>query len=214
MRFSVSLVAFSLATLVAASPVVRRDVINEVGANVHYTPGEYPGFAGGEHPGNAFPGGPGHDGPGHDGPVHGGPGHDGPGHGGPGHDGPGHDGPGHGGPGHDGPGHGGPGHGDGGVNACGVTPGQISALTPLLNKLGLSTTVNGVKQLVDKLLYSVGDLLESPGINGRGGLVDTVSDLVRGLLGQPLDLHNTVDALTEILETQVPCLLDTVLPKP
>ncbi|KAJ2609456.1 hypothetical protein H4S08_004046 [Coemansia sp. RSA 1365] len=131
MRFSVSLVAFSLASLVAASPVVRRDVINEIDSNVHYAPGEYPGF-GGDHPGDIFPGGPGHDGPGHG----------------------------------------------------------------------------------DKVLYSVGDLLESPGINGRGGLVDAVSNLVRGLLGQPLDLHDAVDALTEILETQVPCLLDTLLPKP
>ncbi|KAJ2387252.1 hypothetical protein H4S02_003451 [Coemansia sp. RSA 2611] len=90
----------------------------------------------------------------------------------------------------------------------------ISALTPLLNKLGLSTTVDGVKQLVDKLLFSVGGLLESPGINGRGGLIDLVNNLVKGLLGQPLDLHNTIDAVTSILENQVPCLLDTVLPKP
>ncbi|KAJ1851582.1 hypothetical protein LPJ73_003006, partial [Coemansia sp. RSA 2703] len=99
-------------------------------------------------------------------------------------------------------------------NACGVSPGQISALTPLLNKLGLSTTIDGVKQLVDKLLFSVGGLLESGGVNGSGGVVDLVNNLVKGLLGQPLELHNTVDALTSILENQVPCLLDTVLPKP
>ncbi|KAI9479677.1 hypothetical protein BX667DRAFT_186963 [Coemansia mojavensis] len=105
-------------------------------------------------------------------------------------------------------------NGNGGLNACGVTPGQISALTPLLNKLGLSTTVDGVKQLVDKVVNSVGGLLESPGVNGSGGLIDLVSNVVKGLLGQPLDLHNTVDALTSILENQVPCLLDTVLPKP
>ncbi|KAJ2288089.1 hypothetical protein IWW55_006579 [Coemansia sp. RSA 2706] len=90
----------------------------------------------------------------------------------------------------------------------------ISALTPLLDKLGLSTTIDGVKQLVDNLLDSVGGLLESPGINGSGGLIDVVNNLVQGLLGTPLDLHNTVDALTSILENQVPCLLDTVLPKP
>ncbi|KAJ2020981.1 hypothetical protein GGI06_002300 [Coemansia sp. S85] len=117
------------------------------------------------------------------------------------------------------PGNGGgtpPGNGGGsnGKNVCGVTPNQISALTPLLNKLGLSTTVDGVKQLVDKLLLSTGGLLESPGVNGSGGLIDLVNNLVKGLLGQPLDLHNTVDALTQILEKQVPCLLDTVLPKP
>ncbi|KAJ2696288.1 hypothetical protein FB645_006241 [Coemansia sp. IMI 203386] len=91
---------------------------------------------------------------------------------------------------------------------------SIAALTPLLNKLGLSTTVDGVKQLVDKLLFSVGGLLESGGINGNGGVIDLVNNLVKGLLGQPLDLHNTVDAVTSILENQVPCLLDTLLPKP
>ncbi|KAJ2900679.1 hypothetical protein IWW38_000353 [Coemansia aciculifera] len=106
------------------------------------------------------------------------------------------------------------GGGSGGKNVCGVSPNQISALTPLLNKLGLSTTVDGVKQLVDKLLLSTGGLLESPGVNGSGGVIDLVNNLVKGLLGQPLDLHNTVDAVTEILEKQVPCLLDTVLPKP
>ncbi|KAJ2900678.1 hypothetical protein IWW38_000352 [Coemansia aciculifera] len=119
-----------------------------------------------------------------------------------------------GGNGGNGGGNGGNGGGNGGKNACGVSPDQISALTPLLNKLGLSTTVDGVKQLVDKLLLSTGGLLESPGINGRGGLIDLVNNLVKGLLGQPLDLHNTVDAVTSILENQVPCLLDTVLPKP
>ncbi|KAJ2157816.1 hypothetical protein GGF46_004237 [Coemansia sp. RSA 552] len=100
------------------------------------------------------------------------------------------------------------------ANDCGVTSGQISALTPLLDKLGLSTTVDGVKQLVDKLLGSVSGLLESQGVNGSGGLIDTVDNLVQGLLGSSLNLHNTVTALASILENQVPCLLDTVLPKP
>ncbi|KAJ1840808.1 hypothetical protein LPJ70_004484 [Coemansia sp. RSA 2708] len=102
----------------------------------------------------------------------------------------------------------------GGKNGCGITSGQISALTPLLDKLGLSTTVDGVKQLVKKLVGTVDDLLKSPGVSGSGGLVDVVSNVVKGLLGEPLDLHNTVDALTSILENQVPCLLDTALPKP
>ncbi|KAJ1831976.1 hypothetical protein LPJ63_003889 [Coemansia sp. RSA 2711] len=100
------------------------------------------------------------------------------------------------------------------VDLATVDLATISALTPLLDKLGLSTTIDGVKQLVDNLLDSVGGLLESPGINGSGGLIDVVNNLVQGLLGTPLDLHNTVDALTSILENQVPCLLDTVLPKP
>ncbi|KAJ2451590.1 hypothetical protein EV183_003520 [Coemansia sp. RSA 2336] len=183
MRFSLSVAAFSLASVVAASPVLlRRGAVSELNAHAHYVPEFVPSYPSGAIPGG-FPGGnfPGGF-------------------------------PGNGGNGNDN-GNGGNGS-NGGLNACGVTPGQISALTPLLNKLGLSTTVDGVKQLVDKLVNSVGGLLESPGVNGGGGLIDLVNNVVKGLLGQPLELHNTVDALTSILENQVPCLLDTVLPKP
>ncbi|KAJ1751530.1 hypothetical protein LPJ79_002009 [Coemansia sp. RSA 1821] len=69
-------------------------------------------------------------------------------------------------------------------------------------------------QLVDNVLFGVGGLLESNAINGSGGLIELVDNLVTGLLGTSLNLHNTVDALTSILENQVPCLLDTVLPEP
>ncbi|KAJ1751531.1 hypothetical protein LPJ79_002010 [Coemansia sp. RSA 1821] len=216
MRLSLSFAAFSLASVVAASPVLlRRGVVSEINAHGHYAPEfvpSYPsgaipgGFPGGNHPGG-FPGnngGNGNNGNGNNG--NGGNGNNG--NGGNGNNG-------DGGNGDNGSGNNGNGsNGNGGLNACGVTPGQISALTPLLNKLGLSTTVDGVKQLVDKVVNSVGGLLESPGVNGSGGLIDLVSNVVKGLLGQPLDLHNTVDALTSILENQVPCLLDTVLPKP
>ncbi|KAJ2724838.1 hypothetical protein GGI07_001691 [Coemansia sp. Benny D115] len=99
-------------------------------------------------------------------------------------------------------------------NVCGVTPDQISALTPLLNKLGLSTTVDGVKELVNNLAYSTGELLQSPGINGKGGAVDLVNNVSKGLLGETLDLHNTVDFTGILLKEQIPCLLDTVAPKP
>ncbi|KAJ2451589.1 hypothetical protein EV183_003519 [Coemansia sp. RSA 2336] len=108
--------------------------------------------------------------------------------------------------------HGGQGGFPGGPGNGGFPGGP--ALTPLLNKLGLSTTVNGVKELVDNVLYGVGGLLESNAINGNGGLIELVDNLVKGLLGTSLNLHNTVDALTSILENQVPCLLDTVLPEP
>ncbi|KAJ2870846.1 hypothetical protein GGH93_005274 [Coemansia aciculifera] len=173
--------------------------------------GNPPGNGGGNPPGNGGGGNPPGNGGGGTPPGNGGGGNP-PGNGG------GSTPPGNGGgstpPGNGGGSNPGGGSGSSGKNVCGVTPNQISALTPLLNKLGLSTTVDGVKQLVDKLLLSVGGLLESPGVNGSGGLVDLVNNLVKGLLGQPLDLHNTVDAVTQILEKQVPCLLDTVLPKP
>ncbi|KAJ2657196.1 hypothetical protein IW148_005303 [Coemansia sp. RSA 1199] len=204
----------------------------DVGYPGHGGPGNGgPGGPGNGGPGNGGPGGPGNGGPGNGGPGNGGPGSGGPGNGGNGDNNGGNggnnggdgnggnnggDGDGNGGDGNGGDGNGGNSGngGNGNVNSCGVTPGQISALTPLLNKLGLSTTIDGVKQLVDKLLFSVGGLLESPGINGNGGLIDLVNNLVKGLLGSSLDLHNTIDAVTSILENQVPCLLDTLLPKP
>ncbi|KAJ2161333.1 hypothetical protein GGH16_005115 [Coemansia sp. RSA 560] len=226
MRFSSSLSAFALASLVAAAPLARRSVINEINHDIQYNPGAFPSYPGanfpGGHgsgfPGNGFPGSglPGNGGPGGNNGNNGGNGSNGSGNngnGGNGNNGNGGSGNnGSGGSGNNGSGSNGGGSGD--KNGCGITSGQISALTPLLDKLGLSTTVDGVKQLVKNLLSSVDGLLESPGVNGSGGLVDLVNNVVKGLLGQPLDLHNTVDALTSILKNQVPCLLDTVLPKP
>ncbi|KAJ2468840.1 hypothetical protein GGI02_003581 [Coemansia sp. RSA 2322] len=199
MRISSSVFALTLASYVAAMPFVRRYGWDDVAhggypSPVYHPAQHYPGFPGGGNGGNG--GNP--------------PGNGGNGGNPPGNGGNGGNPPGNGGNGGTPPGNG----GSGGKNVCGVTPNQISALTPLLNKLGLSTTVDGVKQLVDKLLDSTGGLLESAGVNGKGGLIDLVNNLVKGLLGQPLDLHNTVDAVTEILEKQVPCLLDTLLPKP
>ncbi|KAJ2120694.1 hypothetical protein IW147_004882 [Coemansia sp. RSA 720] len=237
MRFSSSLSAFALASLVAAAPLARRSVFNEINHDIQYNPGAFPSYPGavfpGGHgsgfPGNGFPGSglPGNGAPGGNNGNNGGNGSNGNGgsgnngNGGSGNNGSGGNGnngsggngnTGSGGNGDNGSGSNGGGSGD--KNGCGITSGQISALTPLLDKLGLSTTVDGVKQLVKKLLSTVDGLLESPGVNGSGGLVDLVNNVVKGLLGQPLDLHNTVDALTSILKNQVPCLLDTVLPKP
>ncbi|KAJ2539044.1 hypothetical protein EV175_006392 [Coemansia sp. RSA 1933] len=223
MRFSSSIIAFGLASFAAASPVlVRRDnfIVEDeypFGAGHGGLPGPHggPGFPGGGLPGGGLPGGglpggglPGGGLPGGGLPGGGLPGGGAPGGGAPGGGAPGGSAPGGGAPGGSAPG------GGAGSNACGVTPDQISALTPLLNKLGLSTTVDGVKKLVKNILSGVDGLLAGPAVNGSGGLIDTVNNLVKGLLGEPLDLHNTVTALVSILQNQVPCLLDTVLPKP
>ncbi|KAJ2144901.1 hypothetical protein IW142_002892 [Coemansia sp. RSA 564] len=170
MRFSSSLSAFALASLVAAAPLARRSVINEINHDIQYNPGAFPSY-----PGANFPGGHGSGFPGN------------------------------GFPGSGLPGNGGPG-GNNGNNGGNGSNGS--------GNNGNGGNVDGVKQLVKNLLSSVDGLLESPGVNGSGGLVDLVNNVVKGLLGQPLDLHNTVDALTSILKNQVPCLLDTVLPKP
>ncbi|KAJ2402653.1 hypothetical protein GGI23_000565 [Coemansia sp. RSA 2559] len=208
MRFSSSIIAFALASFAAASPVVLRrgNFIIEDGypyGSEHGgppSPHGGPGFPGGGAPGGGFPGG-------------GFPGGGAPGGSSPGGSSPGGSSPGGSSPGGSSPGDSSSSGGSSGGN-CGVTPGQISALTPLLDKLGLSTTVDGVKKLVKNILGGVDGLLAGPAVNGSGGLIDTVNNLVKGLLGEPLDLHNTVTALVSILQNQVPCLLDTVLPKP
>ncbi|KAJ1770742.1 hypothetical protein IW140_003678 [Coemansia sp. RSA 1813] len=236
MRFSSSIIAFGLASFAAASPVVYRrgNFIIEDGYPFGSGHGGPPGLPGGGLPGGGLPGGglpggglpggglPGGGAPGGGAPGGGAPGGGAPGGGAPGGGAPGGGAPGGGSGGAPGGGSGGaPGGGSGGsggsgsgTNACGVTPGQISALTPLLDKLGLSTTVDGVKKLVKNILSGVDGLLAGPAVNGSGGLIDTVNNLVKGLLGEPLDLHNTVTALVSILQNQVPCLLDTALPKP
>ncbi|KAJ2664353.1 hypothetical protein IWW48_000871 [Coemansia sp. RSA 1200] len=240
MRFSSSIIALALATFAAAAPLTERSGNFIIEDSYPFAPGHggppgHPGggapgggFPGGGLPGGGFPGGglPGGGAPGGGLPGGGAPGGGAPGGGAPGGGAPGGGAPGGGAPGGGAPGGGAPGNGgnggapggnnggSGGLNACGVTPDQISALTPLLNKLGLSTTVDGVKKLVKNILSGVDGLLAGPAVNGNGGLVDLVNNLVKGLLGQPLDLHNTVTALVSILQNQVPCLLDTVLPKP
>ncbi|KAJ1992691.1 hypothetical protein GGI25_002024 [Coemansia spiralis] len=238
MRFTSTILAFALATFAAASPVVRRGnwVVDAYPQPAYpsYPGGGFPGGPGGGFPGGpggGFPGGPGGGfpgGPGGGAPGGGNNGGNGGGNNGGngGNDGGNNGGGNNGGNGGNNGGNGGNnggnggnnggngGNGGGNNNACGVTPNQISALTPLLNKLGLSTTVDGVKQLVKHVLQGVDGLLAGPAVNGSGGLIDLVNNLVKGLLGQPLDLHNTVTALVSILENQVPCLLDTILPKP
>ncbi|KAJ1726885.1 hypothetical protein LPJ61_004896 [Coemansia biformis] len=97
-----------------------------------------------------------------------------------------------------------------GANACGVTPDQVAALSPLLHQLGLATTVDGVKQLVNHILRNLGGLILQP----VGGLLNAVTGILNGLLGVNIPLDGTVTALANLIAVQVPCILDTVLPNP
>ncbi|KAJ2868318.1 hypothetical protein GGH94_000158 [Coemansia aciculifera] len=123
---------------------------------------------------------------------------------------------------------GGPGNGDGNGNngggngnnggsngsgrgVCGLTRGQVAALTPLLKKLGLAKTGNEVKKLVNNIVQSLGDLLNSDGITQ---LLGTVDQLINGLGLAGLDLKPGVDEIVSILRNQVPCLLNTLVPLP
>ncbi|KAJ2076492.1 hypothetical protein H4R24_005670 [Coemansia sp. RSA 988] len=100
---------------------------------------------------------------------------------------------------------------DGGddTNECGVSKDNIAALKPLLQKLRLDETVDGVKQLAEILLGGVGGVLTGP----VSGLVGGVTGLVAGITGININLDGTLDAVANLLDTQVPCLLDTVARK-
>lgn len=94
---------------------------------------------------------------------------------------------------------------------CGLRPGQVSALTPLVSELKLSQTVDDVKRLVKQITDLLGDTLQESAVTSILSIVD---NLVAGLGLGGLNLKPTVDSVTSILYKQVPCLLDTLLPKP
>ncbi|ORX72626.1 hypothetical protein DL89DRAFT_264844 [Linderina pennispora] len=98
-----------------------------------------------------------------------------------------------------------------GGGVCGLSPTQVSALTPLLKKLGLAPTVNEVKNVVDNIVFSLGDLLGSEGISQ---LLGAVNSLVKDLGLGGLDARPAVNEVISILRNQVPCLLNTLLPLP
>ncbi|PIA17231.1 hypothetical protein COEREDRAFT_86231 [Coemansia reversa NRRL 1564] len=201
MRFITVATIAAAAACVAASPFAAPNyggnVAQVIGAPILAPP---PIIGGYPHPG--YPGGgPGH---GNDGPGNGDNGSDNDGSHGGGHNG-GHDG-GHGG-GHDG-GHGGP---IGNPADCGLRPGQKAALTPLLRELKLTRTVDDLKHLTHQITDLLADTLQEDAVSS---LLNVVDSLVAGLGLGGLDLQPAVDSVTSILRKQVPCLVDTLLPKP
>ncbi|KAJ1739439.1 hypothetical protein LPJ79_002014 [Coemansia sp. RSA 1821] len=98
-----------------------------------------------------------------------------------------------------------------GSGICGLTEDQVSALTPLLKKLGLAQTGDEIKELVRNIVFGVGDILESDTITQ---LLDTVDKLVNSLGLGGLDTKPAVDEVVSVLRNQVPCLLNTLLPLP
>ncbi|KAJ2716198.1 hypothetical protein H4R19_000779 [Coemansia spiralis] len=98
-----------------------------------------------------------------------------------------------------------------GFGVCGLTPGQVAALTPLLQKLGLADTGNEIKKLTKNIVYGLGGILGSESITHLLVSVDKIVDSL-GLGG--LDVKPAVDEVISILRNQVPCLLNTLLPLP
>ncbi|KAJ2697739.1 hypothetical protein H4218_003769 [Coemansia sp. IMI 209128] len=94
---------------------------------------------------------------------------------------------------------------------CGLKPGQVSALTPLVEELKLTRTVADLKHLTKQITDLLGDTLQESAVSS---LLNVVDSLVAGLGLGGLNLKPAVDSVTSILYKQVPCLLDTLLPSP
>ncbi|KAJ2724837.1 hypothetical protein GGI07_001690 [Coemansia sp. Benny D115] len=94
---------------------------------------------------------------------------------------------------------------------CGLKPGQKAALTPLVNELKLARTVDDAKHLTKQITDLLGDTLQKDAVSSILNIVDS---LAAGLGLGGLDLQATIDSVASILHKQVPCLLDTLLPKP
>ncbi|KAJ1960848.1 hypothetical protein GGI12_003574 [Dipsacomyces acuminosporus] len=97
------------------------------------------------------------------------------------------------------------------TEVCGLKPNQIAALTPLVAELKLTRTVDDLKRLVHQITDLLGNTLQQPAITS---ILDIVDNLVRGLGLGGLGLKPAVDNITSLLFNQVPCLVNTLLPKP
>ncbi|KAJ2855807.1 hypothetical protein J3B02_001970 [Coemansia erecta] len=94
---------------------------------------------------------------------------------------------------------------------CGLKPGQVAALTPLVSELKLVRTVDDLKHLTKQITDLLADTLQE---DATSSILNVVDSLVAGLGLGGLNLKPAVDSVTSILRKQVPCLLDTLIPKP
>ncbi|KAJ1784917.1 hypothetical protein LPJ59_006257 [Coemansia sp. RSA 2399] len=213
MRFATLTTIFGLVSCAAAAPYYGG-VTQVIGLPPIVAPpvgGAYPG-SGATYPGGgaAYPGG-GNNGSGSNGSGNNGSGNNGSGNNGSGNNGSGSNGSGSNGSGSNGSGSGGSGGQVGNPSECGLSPGKTAALTPLVNELQLTQTVDDLKHLTKQITDLLGDTLQEGAVSSILNIVDS---LVAGLGLGGLDLKPTVDSVTSILRKQVPCLLDTLLPKP
>ncbi|KAI9501485.1 hypothetical protein BX070DRAFT_236378 [Coemansia spiralis] len=221
MRFITITAAFALVSFVAAAPHYAGDVTQVIGLPVITPPvipypiGSYPSSGSGNSGSGSGSGGSGSGNSGSNGGgSNGGNGSSGNGSSGNGSNGSGSNGSGSGGSGSNGSGSSGSGPSGGAVgNAkdCGLSPGQVSALTPLVDELQLTRTVDDLKHLTKQITDLLADTLQESAVSSILNIVDS---LVAGLGLGGLDLKPAVDGVTSILRKQVPCLLDTLLPKP
>ncbi|KAJ2332010.1 hypothetical protein GGH91_006276, partial [Coemansia sp. RSA 2671] len=82
---------------------------------------------------------------------------------------------------------------------CGLKPGQVSALTPLVEELKLTRTVADLKHLTKQITDLLGDTLQESAVSS---LLNVVDSLVAGLGLGGLNLKPAVDSVTSILYKQ------------
>ncbi|KAJ2398582.1 hypothetical protein GGI23_003157 [Coemansia sp. RSA 2559] len=203
MRFATLATIFGLVSCAAAAPYYGG-VTQVIGLPPVAAPpvgGVYPG-SGATNPGSGatYPSG-----------GNNGSGNSGSGNNGSGSNGSGSNGSGSNGSGSSGNGSGGSGSQVGNPSECGLPPGKVAALTPLVNELQLTRTVDDLKHLTKQITDLLADTLQESAVSS---ILNIVDNLVAGLGLGGLDLKPTVDSVTSILRKQVPCLLDTLLPKP
>ncbi|KAJ2657197.1 hypothetical protein IW148_005304 [Coemansia sp. RSA 1199] len=212
MRFITIATFAAIAVSVAASPLAAPNyggnVAQIIGAPIHPIVG---------YPVPAYPGsgaGNGSNGNGSNGNGSNGNGSNGNGSNGNGSNGNGSNGNGSNGSGSNGSGSNGSGGSEGQVGKpddCGLKPGQKAALTPLVGELKLTRTVDDLKHLTKQITDLLANTLQE---DATSSILNVVDSLVAGLGLGGLDLKPAVDSITSILRKQVPCLLDTLLPKP
>ncbi|KAJ2237978.1 hypothetical protein H4R99_001699 [Coemansia sp. RSA 1722] len=222
MRFISAVTLLALASFGAAMPNYSGNVGQIIGSPgyVPVVPG-YPTYPGG---GSNGSGNNGSNGSGNNGSGNNGNGSNGNGSNGSGNNGNGSNGNGSNGNGSNGNGSGSNGSGNAGNGSqapsggpvgnpadCGLKPNQVAALTPLVSELKLVRTVDDLKHLTKQITDLLADTLQE---DATSSILNIVDSLVAGLGLGGLNLKPAVDSVTSILRKQVPCLLDTLLPKP
>ncbi|KAJ1722120.1 hypothetical protein LPJ53_003415 [Coemansia erecta] len=220
MRFTLAVTLLALASYGAAMPNYSGNVGQIIGAPV-YVPiaPNYPTYPGGNNGGSGNNGnGNGSNGNGSNGNGSNGSGNNGSGNNGSGNNGSngsGNNGAGNNGSngsGNNGSGSQAPSGGPVGIASdCGLKPGQVAALTPLVSELKLVRTVDDLKHLTKQITDLLADTLQE---DATSSILNIVDSLVAGLGLGGLNLKPAVDSVTSILRKQVPCVLDTLLPKP
>lgn len=80
------------------------------------------------------------------------------------------------------------------------------ALSPLLARLGLGMTLEGVQQLIVYLNTASGDVLLSPAVTGMGGVTALLNRLVVALVGDDIvDVDDIVVNLDSVIDKTLTC---------